>query len=329
MLWLEMSRVESHGGGTWGFTKSLWSPSHEDRTRKTKWAFWETLLDVKAGNIVLHLRGIGQTAAFTGFSTAETDGYETTERPPFPSIWNYASTFYRVILSDYNAFPEPINLRAIFSQQDDALREYFNRNAKKSRTQKLKLFYVIQSGRIQCLNGAYLSEVDDELAGILLGSDYTRGTSISRPPAISVETGQYIRELKVRTGQGKFSDQVRDNYGSRCCFPNCSIAENRFLVGSHIARWSDVPELRGKVSNGLCFCLMHDKAFESGCFTVDRRLQIAVNRDKTGVMNSAWCKENLLLYNGIGIRRGKEDPSEDALHHHWARIDISSEQLES
>src|SRR5215203_5558141 len=45
MLWLEMSRDEAHGGGSWAFGQSLWSPSR--KTNGTKWAFWETLLHVE------------------------------------------------------------------------------------------------------------------------------------------------------------------------------------------------------------------------------------------------------------------------------------------
>jgi putative restriction endonuclease len=75
MFWLEMSREEAHGGGSWGFGQSLWSPSR--KTNGTKWAFWETLMHVEAGDPVLHLRGKGDNAAFVGFSTAAVNGFET------------------------------------------------------------------------------------------------------------------------------------------------------------------------------------------------------------------------------------------------------------
>ncbi len=53
MLWLEMSRDETHGGDEWGFGQSLWSPSR--KTNGNRWAFWETVLSVEAGDPVLHL----------------------------------------------------------------------------------------------------------------------------------------------------------------------------------------------------------------------------------------------------------------------------------
>jgi hypothetical protein len=322
MLWLEMSRDATHGSGSWDFTLSLWSPSRKKSNTEalgTRWAFWDTVLRVKAGDSVLHLRGKDRKAAFIGFSTAETDGVETEERPPEPRGWAFANSFYRVLLKDFSAFPKPIPLRDIFAQHDSVLRAYFTSNDNRPRKQKRRLFYVIQSGRLQCLNGAYLSEVDDELASLILGSDYSLGTDVSRPPTIDVQTGERIRELRVREGQQRFSENVRANYSGRCCFPHCSISEQQFLIGAHIARWADVPILRGSVSNGLCFCLMHDKAFEKGLFTITRDYRIAVNKTHEVVLNSAWCSEALVPFDSQPISCGAILPLEEAIKLHWSR----------
>lgn len=325
MLWLEMSRDPTHGGGSWSFTQCLWSPAHKQRTGD-KAAFWETLLAVQAEDSVLHLWGIGQDAAFVGSSTAEGDGFETSERPPEPSQWAYARRFYRVLLRDYAPFPDPIPLRELFSRQDAALRDYFYRNKAKPATQKRRLFYVVQAGRLQCQNGAYLSEVDDELAAILLGPDYSsEEPPTARPTVVSVETGERIRALRTRVGQKTFSDNVRANYNHRCCFPGCSVAERQFLRGAHVARWADVPELRGRVSNGICLCLMHDRALEEGFFTITGDLRVAVHRDKRGAMNSAWCADHVLPYDGEPIRSGAVTISEEALQYHWERIGFRPE----
>lgn len=325
MLWLEMSRDPAHGGGTWSFTRCLWSPARKQGTGD-RWAFWETLLAVQAEDPVLHLRGIGRDAALVGFSTAETDGFETSDIPPEPGQWHYARRFYRVFLKDYTPFPKPIPLLGLFSQLESALREYFYRNRAKPASQKRRLFYVVQAGRLQCLNGAYLSEVDDELAGILLGPDYaSEEPPAFRPPLVHVETGERIRELRTRVGQRNFSYSVRSNYNHRCCFPGCSVAENEFLVAAHVARWADAPELRGSVSNGVCFCLMHDKAFEEGFFTITRDLRIAVNRHNTAGMSSAWCAEHVQPYDSHPIRRGAVSISEEALRYHWERIGFTHE----
>jgi predicted restriction endonuclease len=124
-----------------------------------------------------------------------------------------------------------------------------------------------------------------------------------------------LRELLNRVGQREFSDAVRANYGYRCCFPGCDVAERTFLRGSHIARWADEPDRRGDVSNGLCLCLMHDQAFERGLFTVDLELRIWV--DPAKAERSPWAVSHLVPYHRGGLRLGTVRPSEEALLQHW------------
>ena len=83
MLWLEMSRDYTHGGGSWGFTQSLWSPTRKknnDGSLGDKWSFWENIMKIQAGDVVLHLRQEKNgRSAFVGFSIAETDGFAISE----------------------------------------------------------------------------------------------------------------------------------------------------------------------------------------------------------------------------------------------------------
>jgi len=312
MLWLEMSRDEVHGGGSWAFGQSLWSPSH--KKNNTKWAFWETLLRVGTGDPVLHLRGKGDSAAFVAFSTAAADGFETSDRPPTPGEWSFAQSFYRVPLRDFTLLAHPILLREAFSRRETELRSYFMGN--KAASRKERLFYVIQGGRLQCLNGAYLSEVSRDLARHLLDRAWDmpqHSSNIVR----EVNTGERLRELLTRVGQREFSDAVRENYEERCCFPGCDVAERTFLRGSHIARWADEPERRGEVSNGLCLCLMHDQAFERGLFTLDLGFRIWVNSARA--RRSPWATVHLLPYHRRQVRLGAVPPSEEALLQHWER----------
>src|SRR5262249_48611506 len=151
--WLEMSRDESHGGGDWGFTKCLWSPTRkhsETESKGSKWPYWENVLRVEAGDPVLHLRGIGDQAAFVGYSTASIDGFETSDRPPQPGQWSYATAFYRVNLKDYRPFETAIGLHSVFSEKDQLLRQYFSRNKALPQGRRMSLFYVVQSDRLQC-----------------------------------------------------------------------------------------------------------------------------------------------------------------------------------
>jgi putative restriction endonuclease len=328
VLWLEISLYELHGGGSWAFPNSLWSPSHKNEPHKATpgtWPYWETMRRVQAGDTVLHLRGKDKNkASFVGFSTAETDFFETSERPPDPGEWGFARTFYRVLLKDYVPFTKPVLLQDIFAQRGDSLREYYEHNRARPSEERYLLFFVIQGGRLQRQNGAYLSPVDDELSEILLGSDRP-SVGPTRQSIIDVSTGERIVEMRARLGQQRFSRAVRENYGNKCCFPGCNISDRIFLVGSHIARWADVPALRGNPSNGLCLCLIHDRAFELGVFTVSSDYRVVINRRYQTLITGSWYENGMLPAEGQRIHTGKIAPSKDALQYHWARIDLARE----
>lgn len=318
MLWIEMSRDEVHGGGAWGFTRALWSPSHKntsDGKRGGTWPWWENVLKVRQGDTIYHLRGEGHKAQFVGFSLAETDGFVTKERPPQPGIWDYATSYYKVQLREFTPLPSPIPLyEGFFVPQEQQLRAYCEHNRKLPATNRRRPFFVVQSGRVQCLNGAYLSEADDTILKLLLGSAESMTTSRSE-----ARTAEVIRLIKSRLGQQAFSRNVRANYGAKCCFPQCIVSDSHFLIASHIARWADNEEARGKISNGLCLCLMHDKAFELGLFTLNYNLEISLTPEGRRV---GWSQMSISPYEGhkISLPHGAEPPSPESLESHWSRI---------
>ncbi len=137
-----------------------------------------------------------------------------------------------------------------------------------------------------------------------------------------IDTDETIGRYKYRKGQQFLSKMVREYYGSQCCFPNCEINEDTFLIASHIARWADVKELRGKFKNVLCLCLMHDRAFEEGFFTLTERLTIAGNSKNLKLSASLWYKKFILTYQDKPIAKSKYPPDIEVLAHHWKRIDF-------
>ena len=315
-MWLEMSRDPAHGGHGWGFTECLWSPTHKDP--KGSWPFWDALPAVKEGDTVFHLRGKEEHAAFVGYSSADAEGYITNDRPPDPGQWAFASAFYRVPLRDYVPFSAPISLYAVFAEHDQELRAYFNENKQKQKRLRKHIFYVIQKGKLQCLNGAYLSEFDHRLANLVLGLNLGVTTPSEAKVPGSVLTGEQLAQIRQRIGQEKFSEQVRLNYVGKCCFPGCSVTDRPFLVGSHIARWADAEELRGDPGNGLCLCLFHDKAFERGLFTLTLDFRVAPNALK--IKDSEWASANIAPFANQMIKLGAVVPAEVALRKHWERI---------
>jgi putative restriction endonuclease len=316
-MFLEMSRDEVHGGGTWAFTNCLWSPTLKRPNksgRQDRWAYWEKLLSVRAGDTVFHLQGKPPKAYFVGYSTASSDGFETTRRPPDPGEWAYAESFYRVDLTNYTPLHTPIHLDKVFAGKRQQLEVYFDAN--KSAIVKRNLFYVRQGGKLQCQNGAYLSDLDDELFEIL----FDTSGNVATEQRVTVQTAEQLRLAKARAGQSAFSNRIKDLYESRCCFPGCEVTDRRFLVGSHIARWSDNEALRGHLGNGLCFCTLHDRAFELGLFTLDEHYRVFVNPKER--IESSFAA-SLLASHGRQIRLSEIKPLDDALLEHWYRVGIS------
>jgi hypothetical protein len=318
MMFLEMSRDEGHGGGSWAFPNCVWAPTQ--KKRGGKWPFWTKVGDIREGDIVLHLRGISPNAEFVGYSRASGDGFVTSRRPPDPKAWSYSNQFYRADLEGFTRFHEPINLRHVFEARRKELDNYFKNNKKKG-AQKLNVFYVRQAGRLQCLNGAYLSDVDEELFNALFGPSESIGEKDGVRGLASIATGSQLATVRARLGQSRFSKEIKTLYGGKCCFPGCDVSDSRFLVGSHIARWSDNEELRGNLGNGLCLCLVHDKAFEVGVFTLDESFRVYVNpREKE---NDSTVVIAIAARNGEQIRLADVKPLDDALLEHWIRVDIA------
>lgn len=313
MTWLEMSREAAHGGAGWEFGTCLWSPTIRDGGGR--WAYWELMRRVREGDVVLHLRG-KRDQRFVGHSIADADCYTTTRRPPDPGTWDHAESFYRVPLRDYCAVEKPVTLSEVFAIKAEQLVQYHSAHSPVGRPNGRYLFYVPQAGRLQCQNGAYLSEVDSTLASILF--EIHVATDSDEPEADALNTGVGIATLKTRIGQSAFSNAVRKNYGHKCCFPNCEICDERLLVAGHVARWADVPSLRGQLSNGICMCLMHDKAFELGIFTLDSQLRIQQIPERSATVD--WAKENILPFVGQTILIPSVAPSIEVLQYHWSRI---------
>ncbi len=280
----------------------------------------EPSFPIPEGDIVIHLRGIPPKAHFVGYSVASANGFETSRRPPNPKEWDFAASFFRADLSDFVPFHQPVNLTELFSARRVELENYFDKNKARGARNKRNLFYVRQAGRLQCLNGAYLSDVEEELLTALFGSGDQVRASATGTTVLSVETGSQISTVRARLGQGKFSKEIKKLYANKCCFPGCSVSDPRFLIASHIARWSDNEELRGKLGNGLCLCLMHDKAFEIGIFTLDEQYRVFIN-PKERHADSPVVTE-LLPSHGKQVSLAEELPLDDALLEHWIRVDI-------
>jgi hypothetical protein len=166
MNWLEISRTPDERPRGWRVGECLWSPRRKEKNgakgEGTKWGFWETMLDVRRGDVVFHLCG-KREPLFTGFSTASEDGHPVDVGPHGPE------KLYRVALQDFTPFDVPFLWKTILGTKERQLRDYFHINEDKKGAAKERLFYVLQNGKLQCLNGAYLSHLSGTLTDLLFG----------------------------------------------------------------------------------------------------------------------------------------------------------------
>jgi hypothetical protein len=84
-----------------------------------------------------------------------------------------------------------------------------------------------------------------------------------------------LATTKRRHQHEVFADQVKANYGRLCAM--CGISEPDFLVAGHIVAWSEDEQNRLNPANGLCLCVMHDRAFERGYLILDEDLRIRIH----------------------------------------------------
>lgn len=317
MIYIEMTRDPVHGGGGWAFPRCLWAPV--EKRNGHSWPYWHKVFQVRDGDLVFHLQGVRPNASFVGYSVASGDGFVTHDRPPEPAQWDYAQRFYRANLKDFTPLHHPLNLKKIFSHHRAELEGYYERNSMRDRGSK-NIFFVRQGGNLQCLNGAYLSEMDNELFHIIFGQEAPIGAVREGLPLIPVETGSQLAHAWSRIGQAEFRKQLAQLYSHQCCFPECRVTDSRFMIAAHIDRWADNEELRGDLANGLFLCLVHDKAFEIGLFTLDEQYRVHVNAREQELQQSHT--QQILAQHGQTIRLAYVLPALDALRAHRERVGI-------
>jgi hypothetical protein len=317
MIWLELRKQNIKYNTGWNTLESSWAPTRKENG--SNWPFWNSINKVVAGDIIFHLVYRKKNIEFIGYSFAATDGYITFEKPTHEGhLWGCSESYFKVDLVNYKALLPSISLDNYFNDNRQFLVEYFLNNKSKSKKHKKHIFYVIQKNKLQCQNGAYFSEFDQELSNKLITTLESIDNLSKKKGIGNSNTGELLKLLKQRIGHQKFSENVKENYSYKCCYPGCEIEGSGFLVSGHIARWADNENLRGDTDNGLCLCLVHDKSFERGYFTLDHNFNIVVFDEK--IKGRSWLIKNLNSGQGKSIKQRIINPSISALKEHWVRI---------
>lgn len=127
--------------------------------------------------------------------------------------------------------------------------------------------------------------------------------------------------IKTRVNQHFFRTMILSSYNQRCCITGIEIPS--LLVASHIIPWSKDKTIRMKPQNGLCMNTLHDKAFDSGLFTVDEKYKIKLSNSLSKYETKQWFQEYFLPYNEkVIFLPQKFYPDIEYLKYHYDNIFI-------
>ena len=94
---------------------------------------------------------------------------------------------------------------------------------------------------------------------------------------VDVQVSDAQAQGRQRRGTWRLRQLTLSRYGFQCAL--CDITNERLLVISHISRWSDDPDARGKLSNVICLCRFHDALFEEGYFSLSDDYRVLKSPD--------------------------------------------------
>ncbi len=106
--------------------------------------------------------------------------------------------------------------------------------------------------------------------------------------------------IKVRINQNFFREMILAGYRSRCAV--CSLPEASLLVACHIIPWSINISLRMNPRNGICMCVLHDKAFDKGLITIRDDYKLLVSKIIKRLSNEVAVQRGFIPYENIEIK---------------------------
>ena len=159
----------------------------------------------------------------------------------------------------------------------------------------------------------------EDLAVDIVENAIVRDALLVSETAVRVDVG----EARLRVGQHALRRLTLANYQGRCAV--CDTRDPVLLVASHVARWSDRPDARGKLSNTICFCAMHDRLFEHGYFGLRDDLGVVVRSHVDGTAVRTWLERCT-----TGFRRPSgHPPMAEFLREHRLRVGLAGPDVVS
>jgi putative restriction endonuclease len=120
------------------------------------------------------------------------------------------------------------------------------------------------------------------------------------PPPDPDRPTERMAEVRQRLGQNFFRNSVLASYHSRCCITGNPVPE--LLVASHILPWSNHPEQRLNLRNGLCLAQTQDAAFDRGLMTVDEDNRVVLSKYLQEFLPNDALQREFVAFEGMPIR---------------------------
>jgi putative restriction endonuclease len=106
--------------------------------------------------------------------------------------------------------------------------------------------------------------------------------------------------IKARVNQSFFRLIVLTSYESKCCITGLSVPD--LLVASHIIPWAVDEKKRMNPHNGLCFNMLHDKAFDKGFITITPEYIVKLSPTLRGLKDKTALDTFFAPYENRSIR---------------------------
>ncbi len=108
--------------------------------------------------------------------------------------------------------------------------------------------------------------------------------------------------VKARVGQYYFRLSVLNAYHNQCCITGLQLP--KLLIASHIKPWdiSDEKTERTNPQNGLALNPFHDKAFDKGYITLDKKFQVVISSKIKDIPMDEETKQWFMSYENKTIQ---------------------------
>lgn len=152
-------------------------------------------------------------------------------------------------------------------------------------------------------------------------SDLTKAIKYRNSAIDKIQKQDYVIEdpsiseknisTKQRLYQNVLRERILSNYNHKCAI--CGLDKDDLLVCSHIKPWAEDKRNRLNPRNAICLCVLHDKLFDRGYFSLDNDYNLLFSEKSDSKIKSLFdeCKFNKPLL---------EEPDKALLAYHRNEI---------